>query len=114
MGEGHEENYIEPQVIKASQVMVGKGYRIGTLAGSAGSPEEGKQAIVFEYPKAQPSQNPFEEEVMRKLKSLGVSQYSGAMPVGTIGLEFNFDSKDSAGLERKWMEVAEALPEVKP
>lgn|GEM_PF-5300517 len=114
MLDSSEESYVEPQVVEAVKVLQGKGYRVGSLAGSAGSPEEGKQAIVFEYPKAQPGKNFFEAGVLERLRSLGVREYSGGQHVGTIGFEFNFDPKDAPSLARKWMEIAEVLPEVGP
>ena len=54
MPESSEGSYVESQVVEAVKVLQGKGYRVGSLAGSAGSPDENKQVIIFEYPKAAP------------------------------------------------------------
>ena len=55
----------------------------------------------------------FSADVLQGLRDLGVREYSGGQQVGTIGFEFRFDPKDAKGLTKKWMEIAEVLPEVK-
>ena len=106
--------HVEPQVEKASEILEGKGYEIGTLAGEAGMIErEKKQAIVFHWPRKQPDKNPFDDSAMEKLRALGVQIFSGALPMDMIGLEFQTEGMNEAEIERRWIEIAEVLPYLK-
>jgi hypothetical protein len=111
--EGIEENFVEPQAQEAVKVLEGKGYKVGTLAGSSGNPAEGKQAIVFNFPKWEAGTPVFDEATVGRLRSAGFKQYSGAVPVGTIGFEFAVDTKDAKAMQDKWQELADMLPELK-
>ena len=104
-------NWVEPQAQEAVQLLEAKGYRLGTLAGLAGNPANGKQAILFEYPSWKPGMPVFDDATAEKLKSAGFKQYSGAHPIGTIGFEFE-GGKDDAAIRAKWRKLAEMLPSV--
>lgn len=112
MKEHFEESYVEPQVAEAAKTLEAKGYKIGTLAGQAGRPEEGKQAIVFESPRKKAGENPFDADTMQKLQEIGVRAYMGALPVDAIGLEFVTGTDDMEQMTAMWKQIAEVLPRV--
>ncbi|MSU55955.1 MAG: hypothetical protein EXS51_01415 [Candidatus Taylorbacteria bacterium] len=107
------ESYVEPQAQEAVRALEAKGYSVGLLAGSAGNPVDGKQAIIFTHPKWEEGKPTFDETTADRLKSAGFEMYSGAVPVGTIGFEFRVETGDARVLEAKWRELATILPSLK-